>query len=437
MRFTQRLRAPNIAIHLALLSSLTVACEREQAPSPAGTGDAHVAVLALSVADVDTVRVSVVDADPPIVASLSRVGDEWVGIVGAIPAGSDRTLAVSVRDAGGTEIYRGESTGVAITAGQTTSVAITAQEVAPAQPLVNAAPVIDALVASALAVAPGEVVNLRATAHDPNPADTLTYEWSAPAGTFDAPTSPMTRWTAPATGGNWRLNVRVRDQRNAQATMSVEIEVSEERGRGRASLRVTVNTWPVVEDITASPTRIDAGETTTLDVIATDSDADPLAYAWTSECAGAFSDTAVKAPTFTLAARPATGACTLTAQITDGRGGSNSATLTIAAGPAPAVDSGPEIVGSFQSSATANGGQALALRATAVDPEGTALTFAWTASTGTLGTPATMGGTSEVSWTAPQCFPAGSTAEVRVRITDAAGSSAEEVFTVGAGSSAG
>jgi len=60
------------------------------------------------------------------------------------------------------------------------------------------------------------------------------------------------------------------------------------------------------------------------------------------------------------------------------------------------------------------------LQVTAVDPDGTALTFAWeNPLVGTLGTPSNTADTSEVVWTAPSSF--GAAVEVRVTITDGTG----------------
>jgi hypothetical protein len=50
----------------------------------------------------------------------------------------------------------------------------------------------------------------------------------------------------------------------------------------------------------------------------------------------------------------------------------------------------PRITNSYQSSTTATPGGAVSFELQASDPENTALTFAWSTNTGTLGTPTTV-----------------------------------------------
>ncbi len=53
----------------------------------------------------------------------------------------------------------------------------------------------------------------------------MTYLWSAPAGTFSAPTAQNTTWTAPNQPGNQVLTVTATDSRGGTATASVTIQV--------------------------------------------------------------------------------------------------------------------------------------------------------------------------------------------------------------------
>ncbi|MFP2929020.1 DUF4114 domain-containing protein [Pyxidicoccus sp. 3LG] len=63
----------------------------------------------------------------------------------------------------------------------------------------------------------------------------------------------------------------------------------------------------------------------------------------------------------------------------------------------------------------------------ASDPQGSALTFTWSSSAGTLGAPANSATTSDITWTAPDCLAAGS-APVSVTITNALGLSTSLAF---------
>jgi hypothetical protein len=192
-----------------------------------GEGSAAVGVVALSATNVRRVTETVTGPGiaTPIAVSLTKSQNEWQGTIDGIPAGPKRSFTVSASDAGGVEIYHGKVTGVTITANQTASVVINAQQTSPNSSKKNAPPIISALVASSVNVGPKKVVTLIVSAHDPDAEDTLTYAWTANGGSVSAPAAPSTQWTAPATEGTYRVNIRVRDQENAQSTMSVDITV--------------------------------------------------------------------------------------------------------------------------------------------------------------------------------------------------------------------
>lgn len=70
----------------------------------------------------------------------------------------------------------------------------------------------------------GKSSSVTAKATDPD-NDPLTYRWTAPTGTFAAPGSSSTIWTAPATPGTVPLTVTVEDTRGGRATGTVNIQV--------------------------------------------------------------------------------------------------------------------------------------------------------------------------------------------------------------------
>lgn len=415
---------------LGVALCLLGACGLKASNNDISTGSAEAVAMALDSQDAASVVVTVSGQGiaSPIVVSLVRAGNMWTGTIGGIPSGTARVFTLSVRDAAGIEIYRGEATGVAITPGQVAAVLITAQQTSPSIPNHNAAPVIDSFVASAATVAPGEVVGLTVLAHDPNPGDLLSYNWTAADGAFGSPNAAMTTWTAPQGAGTYRVSVQVRDQKNAKASMSVSITVDANHGRGKAAISVGMNTWPVVVEVTADPGRVDIGEATVVAVRASDADGDTLAYEWSSDCTGTFSAASATSTSFTLAGVPTNNACTFTVLVQDGKGGSNSGSLTVFAGPQPPVDLPPAIVSTYQSTESAAPGEPVTFRIQAADPNSTELSFAWTATQGVLGAPRTLGGTSEVVWTAPPTFVAG--AEIEVIITDATAQATVQAFAV-------
>ena len=68
------------------------------------------------------------------------------------------------------------------------------------------------------------MTNLSAPATDPD-GDTITYTWSATAGSFNTQNGMNTIWTAPNAEGNYPLTVTASDGRGGVATNSITIPV--------------------------------------------------------------------------------------------------------------------------------------------------------------------------------------------------------------------
>jgi hypothetical protein len=309
-----------------------------------GKGVASISVLAqaLSVEDIDhlTVTVSGPNIDPDIVATIpgDPVGG-WAGTIDDIPAGDDRTFWAEAYDAEDALLYSGIASPITILDGDTVFVTIFLQQVDPPVPFDNAVPRFDSLILSDSTVHPDREVDITANASDPN-GDPLIYEWNATCGTFSSVNSPSTTWVAPATTGPCLLTVSVTDPPGASATLGFTLDVQTYYGSGTAEVMVDVNTWPVVTGLIPTPTRVDVGESTSLQLTAADPDGDTLTYAWTASCTGSFSDPAAEDPAFTLSADNGNADCILSCAISDSRGGSNTATIAIQTGPGLAVTEG-------------------------------------------------------------------------------------------------
>ncbi len=288
--------------------------------------------------------------------------------------------------------------------------------------------VLDSIIVSSVKAAPGDVVALSAAAHGPSSSDTLTYTWAATAGAFSAANSSATSWTAPTTAGTYPITLTVTDTTNNTSVNSqVNVVVNANNGSGAAAITVSLNTWPVVNSITGTPNYLVKAAQTVLTALATDADNDPMTYAWTSSCAGTFTNTQVPTPGFTLDNGASNTSCTFTVNVADNRGGTGTGTLTLPVGQ-PTAAIAPVIGRSLQSLQLVGATDTVSMTVNATDPQGQPMTFSWMASGGTLGTPNTSANSSQVVWTPP----ASATASwlVTAKVTDSSGAAATQTFSI-------
>lgn len=71
----------------------------------------------------------------------------------------------------------------------------------------------------------GQTSTVRASASDPD-GDSLTYQWSAPQGTFSNATASSATWTAPDDAANVTVTVTVQDGRGGSASATLSIQVT-------------------------------------------------------------------------------------------------------------------------------------------------------------------------------------------------------------------
>ena len=390
---------------------------------------------ALSTADVTKVEVVIsgTGITTPIKQSLIRTLGVWRGTIGSIPVGT-RTFVVTAYGSTGTALYTGRADNILISASKTTSVQVLLQQSTAPTPFANAAPVITSFVASTNAVAPGESVALQAAASDPN-GDAITFLWTSTTGAFSTTTAGTTTWTAPATEGDGALTLTVADTKGAKITLTFTVNVSLSNARGAAAVTIDFNSAPVVESLVASRNPIAVGVPVGLTLRASDPDGDTLGYAWTSNCPGTFSPANSATPSFTLTS--GAGKCTLTARVTDGRGGESSGSLDLWAGVAAPTNLAPSVDYTQQSTTLVPAGGTATFEFEATDPEGKPLSVSWTATRGTLAAPVTTlaadgGLLSRVVWTPPTT---GGAAQIKATITDPDGGSTPLVFDVSAAAS--
>ncbi|NOJ91431.1 kelch-like protein [Corallococcus coralloides] len=425
------MKRAGIQLVLALAAALLAGC----GATSGDTGTARFAVSVPQSLSSTIARVAVASGGPDIRTvwvDLAPTNGVWGGTIGNIPAGTGRAFAARAYDASGALLFSGSADGVSILANQTTLVAITLQQINPPPPFDNEAPIIDFVAANPSTVAAGGTVSLFSSAHDPNPGDTLSYAWSATAGTFSSTSERFTSWTAPAFAGIQTLTLTVTDSRGLASSALLVVNVLPE-GEGEAELSISFNSTPEVTLLVASPTQLVVGQPTSVSVTASDSDGDSLAYAWSASCAGTWSNASSSIAQFTPSLAPAEACnnCRLSISVSDGHGGHNTGTVALCVSNTPPVQHlSPVILRSYRSSDTANPSDVLTYEVAASDPQGSALTFSWETTAGALGTPTGDSTHSRITWTAPSCAIAGTPPVVTVTITNVFGLTATRSFEV-------
>jgi hypothetical protein len=143
------------------------------------------------------------------------------------------------------------------------------------------------------------------------------------------------------------------------------------------------NTAPTIDALAVSTVNTQPGGTVTVGIQAHDPEAgDILAYHLSASC-GSFADADTAQTVWTAPA--ASGSCELTATVSDGRGASVNATITIEVAPSPrggaAIAAAPDLLPVISSMTLAPTplvvGQPVRLSVVATDPDGPMLSYLW------------------------------------------------------------
>ncbi len=269
----------------------------------------------------------------------------------------------------------------------------------------NDPPVVTAVTAAPNPVTSRATVTLGLTATDAN-GDTLSYLWSAGGGTFSSATAQNPTWTAPLVGAStpFFLVVQVNDGRGGLTSGGAVVTVSP-----------PANNRPVIASLTPGATSVLTGATTSLAVVASDPDGDPIAYTWSATgglVVGSGANVTFQAPSVP-------GTYTVTVSASDGLA-SDTASVAIAVTAPP--NRNPVIASLVASPASVRRGGSSTITVSASDPDGNPLTFAWSTTGGVL-----SGTGNGATLTAP-----GTTGPVTVdvTVTDGAGGAAAQNVVV-------
>jgi N-acetylneuraminic acid mutarotase len=363
--------------------------------------------------------------------ALTQEQGLWSATLDALPVNTSLAFTAEAFDAAGTKLFEAQATELSLAANTLPMVALALHEPGVPRSFGNIAPRVTSLLVSAGTVEPGGQLALLATASDPDASGTLTYAWSASTGEFSSPSTRDTTWTAPASEGPSVLTLTVSDPRGATTAMRFTLPV-QARG-GSAAPGVSFNAAPLVRDLITSAVTVEEGTAVTVEAVARDAEGDALSYQWEASCPGTWTDATSASARFTPSTAAVPNACTdctLTLTLADNQGGSTTGTLALCVRPRPPAPAPPNIVTTFQSDNSLPLRGAALLRVTATDPQGSRLTFAWSAAAGLLSPPVSGPHQSEVRWRLPTCLPAESPeASATVTVTNELGLSTSHPFT--------
>lgn len=266
---------------------------------------------------------------------------------------------------------------------------------------VNHSPSISSVFASPATISTGAVSAITCSASDSD-GDVLTYIWSAASGTISG-TGAVVNWNSPSSSSTYVIDVTVADGHGASAQSSVNVPVTKS------------NNNPVISSIDANPTTISTGAVTTVTCTASDADNDALTYTW-SAGSGTISGTG-SFITWTAPASSSTYTINLT--VSDGHGGSVQSSKTIVV---TKLNNSPAISTLVVNPTTISTGATTTMACTASDLDGDALTYTWSAASGTI-----SGTGSSINWTAPA---SSSTYTINVTVSDGHSGSVQGSTTV-------
>jgi hypothetical protein len=196
---------------------------------------------------------------------------------------------------------------------------------------------------------------------------------------------------------------------------------------GDVKVAVVINHNPILQQITSDMGRVTDGVSVAFAAKASDPDGDTLTFRWSTACSGAFSCTTGAHVTFTPSSLSTDETCEFDVWVADPKGGTAYGSLSLSSAQ-PVLNVAPQMGLAWQSTAVALAGETVSLHATAVDPEGEALLWIWTAQAGELGEQKDLVDGSDMTWTAP--LAAGGAYTVTAMASDPLGAGSTSVFTI-------
>jgi predicted secreted protein len=224
----------------------------------------------------------------------------------------------------------------------------------------NRPPSVNSITATPPTLEPGATGTLDASIADPD-GDELNVEWDPPAGwSVASPEAATTEITAPDRAGQDAIiELTVFDEHGAQVESA--IGVSTRRNEG-----------PSISSLTATPPTADPGGTMQLNLAVDDPEDGPLNFQWAAPSAWTLSDRFAESPTVTAPDTPGATA-TIGVTVSDSRGATADASIVVSTRP----NRPPVIEDIVPETTRLSRGGSTVVNATATDPEGDSLSYAW------------------------------------------------------------
>jgi hypothetical protein len=201
-------------------------------------------------------------------------------------------------------------------------------------PPANSIPIVAAVSAVPQVVQPLGTSQVTCQASDAD-GDTLSYQWTCSGGVVEG-TGPSAVWTAPKDPGGYRVTVIVNDGKGGIATSDTMISIPDKPNNaptitairftrpGRSP--ITVKTDPTDVEAKKTPELvIRKYETGEVSCLAADQDKDQLTYVWKATGGKIIGN----GPNIQWLAAGEAGTYTITCEVSDGKGGSDSFTITV------------------------------------------------------------------------------------------------------------
>ncbi|MEP6652026.1 MAG: hypothetical protein ABJA82_01625 [Myxococcales bacterium] len=221
IRSTTARKAILLAAAALSVGALAVNCSKKDTGSNSAVGSVGLALTLPSGATVTSVHYSVKNSGSTEVAQgdipVSDSGATISVVIGGIAAGSGYTVALSGMASDGSTCL-GTSAAFAVTANASTNVNVlllcrnvNSSGTVVVNGQIDNCPAVTSYVVSPMATGVNGHIGVSASAADLDAADTVTYAWTATAGTFNTPTASSATFTCPATSSVVTLTITVSD----------------------------------------------------------------------------------------------------------------------------------------------------------------------------------------------------------------------------------